>query len=207
MLLISTVHAETFPRYLDTVHSLSRSASFHATRFFPFATNCSQQGLCSTRGGYLQRHTTVRLTQSATTYDSQHIMLFNETHHFCIPDWCSSPLCLDLPSRLLINILDSRRSRGCWWEAVKVYPDMSVNHCLRIDNCQGCWIRNWEPFRKSITQWMSDSAWYRQKKTARSTRPMFHSRQSAQRHIYLTDRITTDWSSTRGVLHTELVIG
>ena len=34
MLLISTVHAETFPRYLDTVHSLSRSASFHATRFF-----------------------------------------------------------------------------------------------------------------------------------------------------------------------------
>ena len=70
MLLLSTVHAETFPRYLDTVHSLSRSASFHATRFFPFATNSSQQGLCSTSGGYLQRHTTVRLTQSATTYDN-----------------------------------------------------------------------------------------------------------------------------------------
>ena len=32
-------------------------------------------------------------------------------------DWlatdCSSPQCLDLPSRLLINILDSSRSRGC----------------------------------------------------------------------------------------------
>ena len=42
-------------------------------------------------------------------------------------DWlatdCSSPQCLDLPSRLLINILDSSRSRGCWWEAVKVNPD------------------------------------------------------------------------------------
>ena len=70
MLSISTVHAETFPRYLDTVHSLSRSASFRATSLFPFATNSSQQGLCSTSGGYLQRHTTVQLTQSATTYDN-----------------------------------------------------------------------------------------------------------------------------------------
>ena len=70
MFSISIVNAETCPRYLDTVHSLSRSASFHATSLFPFATNSSQQGLCSTSGGYLQRHTTVQLTQSATTYDN-----------------------------------------------------------------------------------------------------------------------------------------
>ena len=107
MLLISTVHAETFPRYLDTVHSLSRSASFHATRFFPFATNSSQQGLCSTRGGYLQRHTTVRQVAVRNDIRQQHIMLFNDTHHFCIPDWCSSPLCLDLPSRLLFPFTDN----------------------------------------------------------------------------------------------------
>ena len=37
MLSISIVNAETCPRYLDTVHSLSRSASFHATSLFPFA--------------------------------------------------------------------------------------------------------------------------------------------------------------------------
>ena len=78
----------------------------------------------------------------------------------------------------------------------------SVNHYIHwCSNRQLSRVLNseWEPFRKSITQWMSDSAWYRQKKTtARSTWPMFHSRQSAT--TYLTDRITTDWSSTRGIL-------
>ena len=75
MLLISTVHAETFPRYLDTVHSLSRSASFHATSLFPFADN-SSQGLCGNSGGYIQQHITLSIRtfvdkpQSATTRGS-----------------------------------------------------------------------------------------------------------------------------------------
>ena len=39
-------------------HSLSRSASFHATSLFPFADN-SSEGLCGNSGGYIQQHITL----------------------------------------------------------------------------------------------------------------------------------------------------